>query len=146
MKELRGNAGAHVSASPEECFDLLVAVDSYSDWYPEAVRRTEVVERDPDGRPVTARALLEVSYGPLTRSFDLLLRVEAKRPAWVHLARVTHGPSDEERFEVRWRTAPGRVDLELDANLSVPRFVPIAGIGESFAADFLAAAIKRLDG
>jgi ribosome-associated toxin RatA of RatAB toxin-antitoxin module len=146
MKELHGSASGAVSASPERCFDLLVAVDTYPDWYPAAVRRAEVVERAADGRPLAARAALEVSYGPLTRSFDLLLRIEAQRPAWVHLTRVTHSPSDDERFDVRWRVVPGRVDLDLEANLSVPRFVPIAGIGDSFAEDFLAAAVKRLDG
>jgi ribosome-associated toxin RatA of RatAB toxin-antitoxin module len=146
MKELNGSASATVTASDERCFALFEAVDRYPQWYPEAVRQVEVVERSADGKPAHARAQLHVAYGPLTKDFNLLLRVEAERPTQVKLTRIPHEPPDPERFEVTWLVRPGRIELQMYANLSIPRLVPVSGMGESFAADFIAAAKKTLDG
>src|SRR5438552_4900395 len=99
MKELRGTASAQVGASPEECFALLCDVEGYPRWYPEAVRRVELVERSGDGLPAKARAQLHVAYGPLVRDFDLLLSVTTLRPVQVTLTRIAHDASDSERFE-----------------------------------------------
>ena len=145
MKELRGRASAPVTASAERCFALFEAVDGYPQWYPEAVRRVEVVQRSADGKPARARAQLHVAYGPLTREFNLLLSVEADPVTRVKLTRVAHEPPDPERFEVTWLLEPGRIELQMYANLSIPRLVPVSGMGESFAGDFVAAAKKALD-
>jgi ribosome-associated toxin RatA of RatAB toxin-antitoxin module len=145
MKELHGSANAAVAASAEQCFTLFEAVDDYPQWYPEAVRRVEVVQRSADGKPARARAQLHVAYGPLTRAFNLLLSVEADPVTRVKLTRVPHEPPDPERFEVTWLVQPGRIELQMYANLSIPRLVPVSGMGESFAGDFVAAAKKVLD-
>jgi ribosome-associated toxin RatA of RatAB toxin-antitoxin module len=145
MKELHGTASATMAASPERCFDLFQALENYPHWYPEAVREVEVLERSAAGAPVRARAQLHVTYGPLTRDFNLLLDVQSERPSRVRLARIPHGAGDAERFEVTWLVAPGRFELQMYANLSIPRLVPVSGMGESFAHDFVAAATKALD-
>jgi ribosome-associated toxin RatA of RatAB toxin-antitoxin module len=146
MKELHGSASAPVTASVERCFELFEAVDGYPQWYPEAVRRVEVVQRAVDGKPARAQAQLHVAYGPLTREFNLLLSVEADPLTRVKLTRLAHEPPDPERFEVTWLVQPGRIELQMYANLSIPRLVPVSGVGESFAGDFVAAAKKVLDG
>ncbi len=144
MKELHGSASASVSASAQASFDLLADVEGYPNWYPEAVRRVEVLERSGDRRATRARAVLHVAYGPLVRDFDLTLAVAGEAPRWVKLTRLPNEPSDPEQFEVRWRIAPERIEVELDATLSVPRLVPVGGIGESVAAGFVAAAARTL--
>jgi hypothetical protein len=147
MKELSGAATELVPTEIEACLALLEAVDEYPAWYPEVVRAVDVLERGPDGRPTTARAQLHVARGPIVKDFDLTLAVTIDRPHTVKLTRVPHQPTDQERFGVTWRLegANGtRIRLELDANLDVPRFLPLGGIGDSIAQGFVAAAAREL--
>lgn len=144
MKELHGTASAQVSAPEAECFVLLADVEGYPRWYPEAVRRVEVVERGSDGLAAKAHAQLHVAYGPLTRDFNLLLAIETERPARVALTRIPHHASDSEQFDVSWKIAPGLIAVELSASLSVPRMLPVGGIGESIASGFVTAAAHAL--
>ncbi len=57
---------------------------------------------------------------------------------------------DREQFSVTWhvREAEGgaEIDLALDANLSVPRLVPLGGIGNGVARGFVDAAARALGG
>ena len=144
MKELQGAASAQVSASVGECFALVEAIEEYPSWYPENVQQVYVVERSHDGRPLAARAQLHVAYGPLVRDFDLLLAVAAEPPDHVKLTRVPHDSFDPERFEVMWKIRPGRIDLELRANLSMPRLLPVGRIGMDMAQGFVGAAARAL--
>jgi hypothetical protein len=147
VKELDGAAGAVVAASAQECLTLLVAVDGYPSWYPQVVRDVAVLERDPQGRPSRARATLHVSVGPLVRDFNLLLAIAIEDPGTVKLTRVPNDPSDMERFEVTWRVDEAgetRLQLELHANLSVPRLLPLGGVGGSLAQGFVDAAARAL--
>lgn len=144
MKELKGAAAATVRAPIEECFALLAALDRYPDWYPEVVREVSVLERGEDGLPARAETKLHVSHGPIARDLSLLLAVGVEAPVTIRLTRVPHGASDPERFEVTWRLQERRethVALELDAKLSVPRLVPLGGIGDAIADGFIQAAI-----
>jgi ribosome-associated toxin RatA of RatAB toxin-antitoxin module len=149
VKEVVGAASAAVSAPIEDCFALLMAVDRYPSWYPEAVREVEVVQRGADGDPAMVRARLHASIGPVAREFHLLLVVEASRPQTVRLRRVPHDPSDRERFEVTWRleqAAGTRIRVQLAANLSVPRLLPVGGIGDAMANGFVSAAARAVGG
>ena len=150
MKELSGAASRVVGASIEDCFGLLQAVDRYPTWHPDVVREVEVVERTPDGRPAQARTTLHVAAGPVARDFDLLMAVATDEPEAVTLTRQRHGPSDYEQFEVRWRLRlqEGATQLRLNvaANLSVPRLLPLGGLGDSLADGFVAAAARALGG
>ena len=147
MKELTGSATGTTTASPEECLALLEAIDAYPTWTPDVVREAEVLERDGAGHPTRARTRLHVERGPLTRDFDLLFNVKVDGGGTVALTRIPHEPSDKERFDVTWKVGGGqstRIELQLAANLDVPRFVPLGGVGDSMAADLVSAATRAL--
>src|SRR5579884_1689739 len=147
MKELHGAASALVSSPITECFELLCAVERYPSWYPEVVREASVLERDENRRPTKARATLHVAAGPLVRDFNLLLAVSTVQPTLVRLARIPHDASDEEQFDVTWRLeqhSGTRIQLDLEASLSVPRLLPIGGLGDSLADGFARAAASAL--
>jgi ribosome-associated toxin RatA of RatAB toxin-antitoxin module len=144
MKELSGSAAQTVNAPIESCYELLAAVDAYPSWYPDVVQSVEVLERAADGAPVRAEATLHVARGPLVKDFHLLLAVELASPNAITLIRQRHGPSDQEDFRVAWqlssRRAGTEIALALDANLSVPRLVPLGSIGDALAGGFVTAA------
>lgn len=148
MKELQGRAAAPVAAERGRVLDLLADLEAYPSWHPEVVRSVEVVERDADGQPSRARAKLHAAVGPIARDFDLLLAV-TRSPDTVRLSRVPHEPTDPERFEVTWTLGNGsgarELRLALDANLDVPRLVPLGGVGDAMARGFVAAAVRRLE-
>jgi hypothetical protein len=65
----------------------------------------------------------------------------------VALNRIPHEGSDKERFDVIWKVAGGqstRIELQLAANLDVPRFIPLGGVGDAMAADLVSAATRAL--
>jgi hypothetical protein len=147
MKELTGSAVATTAAISEACLSLLEAVDRYPSWHPEVVKEAEVLERDAQGHPTKARAKLHVERGPLTRDFDLVLAVSIDPSGTVKLSRIPHEPTDKEKFDVIWRVEGGpttRIRLELAANLDVPRFIPLGGVGDSMAEGLVNAAARAL--
>ena len=147
MKELTGSAFATTAASREECVAFLAAVDRYPTWHPEVVKEAEVVERDADGRPTRARTKLHVAHGPVTRDFNLLMSVIVDPSGVVRLSRIPHESGDKERFDVTWHVKQGdasHVRLDLAANLDVPRFVPLGGVGDSMAQGMISAATRAL--
>jgi ribosome-associated toxin RatA of RatAB toxin-antitoxin module len=142
MRELHGTATQLVTASIEQCFALLAAVDRYPDWYPETVRDVQVLDRAPGGEPSRVRTNLHVARGPLVKDFDLLMMVDARAPTTVKLTRVSGIPSDQ-RFEVAWALRDGertQIAVDLYASLNVPRFLPLGGVGDALAAGFVDAA------
>ena len=124
------------------------AVDRYPDWHPEVVRKVEVLERDGEGEPVRARAVLHVAVGPLVKDFNLVLAVGLPDAQTVKLTRIPNHPGDDERFDVTWRLreegAGTRIRLEVQASLSVPRFVPVGTIGDGLADGFVSSATRAL--
>jgi hypothetical protein len=147
MKELTGSASATTPASQVQCLALLEAIDRYPTWHPEVVKEAEVLERDGEGHPTRARTKLHVERGPLTRDFDLLMSVTVDPSGTVKLSRIPHEPGDRERFDVTWRVDRGqstRIRLDLAANLDVPRFVPLGGLGDSMAEGLVSAATRAL--
>jgi ribosome-associated toxin RatA of RatAB toxin-antitoxin module len=148
LKELTGTATRATAAPADACFDLLQAVDRYPDWYPEVIKQVDVLERGPDGQPSRVRAKLHLSWGPVVRDFDLELAVEREPQTTVRLARVKDRPSAS-TFEVTWHIGVGdsaEISVELRADLDVPRFLPLAGIGDAVAGGFVDAAGRRLNG
>jgi hypothetical protein len=147
VKELTGHAEGTTAASPDACLALLGAVDRYPDWYPEVVKSADVLERDDQGQPTKVQAKLHVQHGPITRDFDLTMEVKRDPPGAVSLSRVPHHGSDGEKFDVNWFVAGGpstSIRLDLAANLDVPRFLPLGGIGDAMAAGFVIAATREL--
>ncbi len=148
MKHLHGAAQAGVAVPIEDCFSLLAALEAYPSWYEEVVREVQVVETGDDGLPLRAETKLHLSYGPVSRDIDLLLAVRVSEPSLVHLAHVSRGPSSGASFDVTWRLQDRdgtSLEVELDANMPVPRIVPTGGAGDSFAVGFMNAAVKRLE-
>ena len=147
MKELSGTASVQVVAAPERCLEAAASVERYPSWYPEVVRRVEVVERRPDGTASRAQTSLHVAQGPLTRDFELLMSVDIDAATSVRLARIPHDDRDQEKFAVIWHigeaTGGTRIDVSLDANLSLPRLMPIGVIGNTVASGFVQAASAR---
>ncbi len=133
-----------------KCLELLSAVERYPSWYPEVVRRVEVIERRSDGSAAKARTTLHVSQGPFNRDIEMLLAVENEPAGTVQLTRISHGGGDREEFAVTWHAAEAErgteIALTLDANLSVPRLEPLGGIGDGVARGFVDAAARALDG
>jgi carbon monoxide dehydrogenase subunit G len=142
MKELRGDASAGVRANPKRCLELLSDLEGYARWYPELVRRVEMLDE------TRARAVLHVAWGPVNRDLDVTLAI-TREDRRVRLVREAHERADNERFEVTWKVeevgAGSRLDLALDAALDLPRFLPIGGISEAMAKDFVQAAARELD-
>jgi len=146
LKQLHGTATRTVAAPAAESFQLLAAVDRYPDWYPDAVRAVEVLERDAAGQPQRARAQLHLTWGPVVKDFDLVLAIELEPLTAVRLARVSDQPSTSV-FDVAWRLREDgatQIGLELGATLDVPRFLPLGGIGDGIAGSFVDAAARRL--
>jgi hypothetical protein len=147
MKELTGSASATTAASQAEAIALLGAIDGYPSWTGEVVKQAEVLDRDGEGRPTRAQTKLHVERGPLTRDFDLLFDVKIDPAGTVALTRVPNERSDKERFDVIWKVGGGqstRIELQLAANLDVPRLIPLGGVGDSMAADLVSAATRAL--
>ena len=145
MKDLDGTATAVVPAPLDRCRALFEAVDRYPEWYPDAVREVDVLERDPTGRPTKARAKLHLAWGPVVKDFDLVLAVVSEPPGPVRLTRIADAGSSQ--FAVTWglRDDGGtRIDLDLTASMSVPRFLPVSGIGDAIAGGFISAATRAL--
>jgi ribosome-associated toxin RatA of RatAB toxin-antitoxin module len=148
MKELHGSARALVTASLEESFRLLAAVDRYPSWNAALFREVEVLERDGDGQPLRARARLRIPRSPLFREFELLVAVRTQWPQAVYLTRIPYEPSDEERMQLAWRLSDAgrtRIELEFEAAVSfLPAFLPLAGAGDKIARTVLEGAAIRL--
>ena len=147
MKELTGSASATTPASLEQSLALLQAIDGYPSWYPEVVKSVEVLEHDDQGRPSKVRSKLHVERGPMTRDFDLTMEVKLHPPGAVRLSRIPHDGGDSEKFEVNWfvrETRSTEIHLDLAANLDVPRFLPLGGVGDSMAQGFVSAATRAL--
>jgi len=147
VKHLHGTAQGTLGVPIEECLAFLAALEAYPSWYPQVVRQVEVLESGDDGLPLKAETKLHLSYGPVSRDIDLLLAVQVRRPGLVRLAHVPRGASSGASFDATWRLedrAGTHLDLELDANMPVPRLVPLAGIGDKFASGFMQAAVRSL--
>jgi hypothetical protein len=148
MKQLTGTAQVEVDATRERCYALLADIVSYPRWHPDIVRDVSVLTTHDDGLPTTARATLHVARGPLVRNLELTLAVERRPPGAISLIRLPNEPTDPEQLRVDWRlTGDGRrtrIALELAANLSLPKVLPLGGIGDALAQGFVAAAARGI--
>lgn len=150
MKHLRGAASGIVAAPMAQCLELLEAIDGYPGWHPEVVRSIVVLERRDAGSPTKVGATLHAALGPFNKDLELVLAIQFEAPGTVKLTRLAGEVSDEEGFQAIWRVhevAETRIELELElaASLDVPRLVPVGGVGDAMARDFVAAAIRALE-
>lgn len=148
MKHLHGEAHAAVDRPIEECLAVLADLGAYPSWYPDVVKEVEVLESGDGGLPLRAETKLHLSYGPVSRDLDLLLAVRVQKPHLVQLTHISRGPSSGATFDATWRLeerAGTHLTLGLDANMPVPRLVPLGGVGDAFASGFMQAAAGRLE-
>jgi hypothetical protein len=149
MKDLTGTATGRTQIAIEDCYALLSDVGSYPDWFRDGVRAAEVLERDPaSGEATKVRTTLHISMG-LGRDFTLNMGVTRRPPDMVELRRLPHESSDPEEMTVTWHLSQGPetlLELAMAAQLDVPRFLPVGGLAQGLADQFMQAALRRLDG
>ena len=83
----------------------------------------------------------------MTRDFNLMMAVTVDPAGTVKLSRIPHESGDGERFDVVWRVDGGdntRIQLDLLADLNVPRFIPLGGVGDEIAQGMVTAATRAL--
>ena len=147
MKELTTSATGFSDKPIERCYAQLLDVERYPQWYPDGVKRVEVLERDAEGVPTEVEAVLAAVAGPLRKQFDVRLAVEPERPTLIALARVADDRGDHEVLTITWllRDLGERgteVNIELGARLDVPPFLPIDPVAREVANGFLQAALQ----
>ena len=150
MKNLEGRAHSVVNAPLTACFAVLETVDRYPGWLGEYVERVMVAERDHDGDPVRAHAVVRVPQSPFAKRFEFDLSIRSERPHAVHLTRIPAQPADRERLRLSWllgEVAGTRIELQFAASASfVPSLLPLPGVGDLIARTLLDAAARELDG
>src|SRR3954463_15008884 len=113
---LEGDGTIQVNASPEDCYELVLALDKYPEWQSQ-VRSAEVLERDGEGRPVVVETVSDARV----RVIKYRLRYVHEPPhrlGWTYIDRDVKDPKGADVFEpldgggthVRFRLAvdPGR--------------------------------------
>ncbi|MGC9221818.1 MAG: SRPBCC family protein [Solirubrobacteraceae bacterium] len=149
MKAVSATATGTAATSIDTCYMLLSDVEHYPQWYPDGVRRVEVLERDGDGTAMRVDAVLNAIAGPLRRQFEVRLDVERIRPTKIGLVRVADDRGDHEALTIIWllrqlNAAETEVTVEMVAYLDVPIFLPIDPIAREVANGFLQAAIAAV--
>lgn len=149
MKQLTATASGVAATPVDRCYEHLLDVERYPQWYPEGAKRVEVLERDREGVAVAVNAVLAAVAGPLRKEFFVRLAVQRERPTRVALARVSDDRGDHEALTIAWALrslAPAETEItvELDAMLDVPPFLPIDPVAREVANGFLQAALRSL--
>lgn len=149
MKQLSATAGGVAGTPIERCYEHLLDVERYPQWYPDGAKRVDVLERDADGVAIAVDAVLAAVAGPLRKEFPVRLAVERSRPTRVALARVADDRGDHEALTIAWALralgeAQTEITVELTARLDVPLFLPIDPVAREVANGFLQAALRSL--
>ena len=149
MKQLSATATGVAATSIERCYEHLLDVERYPQWYPEGAKRVEVLERDAAGAAAKVDAVLAAVAGPLRKDFPMRLAIEQDRPTRIALARVADDRGDHELLTIAWMLralgeTQTELTVELGARLDVPMFLPIDPVAREVANGFLQAALKSL--
>lgn len=149
MKQLTATATGVAETPIERCYEHLLDVEHYPDWYPDGAKRVVVLERDADGVASSVDAVLAAVAGPLRKEFPVRLAVQRERPTRIALARIADDRGDHESLTIAWQLralgdAQTEITVELGAQLDVPMFLPVDPIAREVANGFLQAALKSL--
>jgi ribosome-associated toxin RatA of RatAB toxin-antitoxin module len=149
MKQLSATATGGAATPIERCYEHLLDVERYPQWYPDGAKKVEVLERDGAGVASLVDAVLAAVAGPLRKEFPVRLAVEQTRPTRIALARVADDRGDHESLTIAWvlralGDAETEITVELGAHLDVPMFLPIDPVAREVANGFLQAALKSL--
>jgi ribosome-associated toxin RatA of RatAB toxin-antitoxin module len=149
MKQLSATATGVAATSIERCYEHLLDVERYPQWYPDGAKKVEVLERDAAGVASSVDAVLAAVAGPLRKEFPVRLAVEQTRPTRIALARVADDRGDHESLTIAWvlralGDSETEITVELGAVLDVPMFLPIDPVAREVANGFLQAALAHL--
>ncbi|MGH2835937.1 MAG: type II toxin-antitoxin system RatA family toxin [Solirubrobacteraceae bacterium] len=149
MKRLSATATGAAATPIERCYQHLLDVERYPQWYPDGAKKVEVLERDGEGVAVAVDAVLAAVAGPLRKEFPLRLAVQRVRPTRIALARVADARGDHESLTIAWALralddSQTEITVELDAVLNVPLFLPVDPVAREVANGFLQAALRSL--
>ncbi|MDE3134042.1 MAG: SRPBCC family protein [Acidobacteriota bacterium] len=149
MKQLTATATGVAAKPIDRCYEHLLDVERYPQWYADGAKRVEVLERDGEGVAVAVDAVLAAVAGPLRKEFPVRLAVQRERPTRVALARVSDDRGDHEALTIAWglrSLAPAETEItvELVAVLDVPPFLPLDPVAREVANGFLQAALRSL--
>ncbi|MGH2874582.1 MAG: SRPBCC family protein [Solirubrobacteraceae bacterium] len=149
MKQLTATASGVAATPIDRCYERLLDVERYPQWYPDGAKRVEVLERDGEGVPVAVDAVLAAAAGPLRKAFPVRLVVQRERPVRVALARMADDRGDHEVLTIAWSlrslgAAETAITVELAAALNVPPFLPVDPIAREVANGFLQAALRSV--
>jgi ribosome-associated toxin RatA of RatAB toxin-antitoxin module len=149
MKHLSATATGVAATPIDRCYEHLLDVERYPQWYPDGAKRVDVLERDAEGAAQEVDAVLAAVAGPLRKEFPVRLAVEQTKPTRIALARVADDRGDHEALTIAWvlreiGAAETEITVELGAVLDVPPFLPIDPVAREVANGFLQAALKSL--
>ena len=149
MKQLSATATGVAATPIERCYEHLLDVERYPQWYPDGAKKVEVLSRDGDGVASSVDAVLAAVAGPLRKEFPVRLAGEQTRPTRIALARVADDRGDHESLTIAWvlralGDSETEITVELGASLDVPMFLPIDPVAREVANGFLQAALKSL--
>ena len=149
MKHLSATATGVAPTPIERCYEHLLDVERYPQWYRDGAKQVEVLERDADGVAEKVDAVLAAVAGPLRKEFPVRLSVERERPTRIALVRVADDRGDHEALTIAWALralgdSQTEITVELGAVLDVPPFLPIDPVAREVANGFLQAALQSL--
>jgi ribosome-associated toxin RatA of RatAB toxin-antitoxin module len=149
MKQLSATATGVAATPIERCYEHLLDVERYPQWYPGGAKKVEVLTRDEAGAATTVDAVLAAVAGPLRKEFPVRLAIEQTRPTRLALARVADDRGDHESLTIAWvlrslGETQTEITVELGASLDVPMFLPIDPVAREVANGFLQAALQSL--
>ena len=117
MADFGGDGTIEVAAGLERCFEVAADADGYPAWHP-VIKSMSTLERDADGRPARARAVVDASVSEVTLEVTFSIRepdfVECRRESgdlkemWT---RFQFAELDPDRTRLDYSTAldPGRM-------------------------------------
>lgn len=115
----RADYQAIIAAPPKRCFDALTDYATIPDWQ-SSVKRCDVVEASPDGRPRQVRWKLDAKV----RTVEYTLAYTYEEPSWIGYSYVEGDLADVEgeyTFEDRGdETTLATFSLRLDPGIWVP--------------------------
>ena len=76
MKQLSATATGVAATPIERCYEHLLDVERYPQWYPDGAKKVEVLARDDAGAATQVDAVLAAVAGPLRKEFPVRLAVE----------------------------------------------------------------------
>jgi hypothetical protein len=124
MGDFGGEGTIEVEAAIERCFEVAADGEGYPAWHP-VIKSIETLERDAEGRPARARAVVDASVSEVT----LEVSFELQQPNRVECRRESGDLKEMwTRFEFT-EVAPGRTHLDYSTGLDPGRMLSMLARG-----------------